>query len=275
MVNDRTKASRNELLGVIIFATIFTLMMSFLDAFKRLYIFANMFDFHQFGEFAVFFPAFTALGFTYFSYRRIRDLEIEITKRKEAEEALRNSERKYKELSITDELTRLHNSRHFYDSLTIEMDRAHRYNHPLSILMLDIDNFKRYNDRYGHLAGNKVLVILGQVILENIRRSDPAFRYGGEEFAVILPETNGDGALMVAERIREKFEVEALSPESNEIIHNTVSIGVTQYKPDEDMESLIKRVDTAMYAAKRQGKNRVIFSPHDPNPDKPGLAIDN
>ena len=81
----------------------------------------------------------------------------------------------------------------------MEIDRAGRYSHPLSILMLDIDNFKLYNDRYGHLAGNRVLVTLGQVILENIRRSDPAFRYGGEEFTVILPETERQHALMVAE----------------------------------------------------------------------------
>ena len=184
-----------------------------------------------------------------------------IDKRKDAEEALRDSERKYKQLSITDELTQLHNSRHFQDSLSIEIDRATRYNHPLSILMLDIDNFKKYNDQYGHLAGNRVLVVLGQVILENIRRSDPAFRYGGEEFTVILPETKGDGAFMVAERIRERFESEALSPEKDKIVHNTVSIGVTQYIPKEDPDSLIKRADMAMYAAKRQGKNQVTLSP--------------
>jgi diguanylate cyclase (GGDEF)-like protein len=263
MGNDKVSASQNELLGVIIFATICTFIMGFLGAFERLHIFINGFDFFQFGEFAVFFPAFTALGFTYFSYRRIRDLEFEITKRKDAEEALRGSERKYKELSITDELTQLHNSRHFHDSLTVEIERAVRYNRPLSILLLDIDNFKNYNDRYGHLAGNKVLVILGQVILKNIRPADPAFRYGGEEFTVILPETKVEGALMVAERIREKFEAEALSPEPNEIIHNTVSIGIAQYKPKEDVDSLTHRADTAMYAAKRQGKNRVIISPHD------------
>ncbi len=269
MGNDNASASKNELLGVIFFAVICTLIMGFLDAFKRLYIFIDMFDFFQFGEFAVFFPAFSALGFTYFSYRRIRDLEFEITKRRDAEEALRDSETKYRELSITDELTQLHNARHFHDSLTVEIERAVRYKRPLSILLLDIDNFKHYNDRYGHLAGNKVLVILGQVILKSIRLADPAFRYGGEEFTIILPETTAEGALMVAERIREKFESEALSPEPNEIVHNTVSIGVAQYKPKEDVDSLTHRADTAMYAAKRQGKNRIILSPHDPNPDKP------
>ena len=101
------------------------------------------------------------------------------------------------------------------------------------------------------------------MILESIRLADTAFRYGGEEFTIILPETKVEGALVVAERLRQKFEAEALSPEPDEIIHNTVSIGVAQYKPKEDVEPLIQRADTAMYAAKRQGKNRVIFSTHD------------
>ena len=275
MRNGNVSASQNELLGIIFFAIICTLIMSFLNAFEKLYIFSNSFDLFQFGEFAVFFPAFSALGFTYFSYRRIRDLESEVTKRKEAEEALRDSEKKYKELSITDGLTQLFNSRHFHVRLTEEIERIARYKHPLSILLLDIDNFKRYNDRYGHLAGDKVLAALGQVILKSIRSTDSAFRYGGEEFTVILTETEIEGALVVAERIRERFEAEAFYPEPDKIIHKTGSIGVAQYEAGEDIKSLIQRADTAMYAAKRQGKNRVIFSTHDPNPDKPELAIDN
>ena len=263
MGNGTAKSSQNELLGVILFALICTFLMGFLEAFERLYIFTNMFDLFQFGEFAVFFPAFSALGFTYYSYRRMRDLEVEITKRKKAEEALRDSERKYKDLSITDELTQIYNSRHFYDRLTAEVERVVRYKHPLALLLLDIDNFKHYNDSYGHPAGDKVLADLGEILLECIRRTDTAFRYGGEEFTVILPETKDEGAVMVAERIRERFEAEAFSPEPNETIHNTVSIGVAQYKPGEDLKSLVKRADTAMYDAKRQGKNRVILSPHD------------
>ena len=272
MGNGKISTSQNELLGVIFFALICTVIMSFLDAFEKLYIFTNSFDLFRFGEFAVFFPAFSALGFTYFSYRRVRDLEFEITKRKKTEEALRDSERKYMELSITDELTQLHNARYFHECLTTEIERSDRYNHPLSIILLDIDNFKNYNDKFGHLAGNDVLVVLGNVIIESLRRSDPAFRYGGEEFTVILPETKVEGAQVVAERIRERFETEAQSPEPGEIIHNTVSIGVAQYKPREKVESLIQRADAAMYAAKRTGKNRVVLSAHDPNPDKPVVA---
>ncbi len=263
MGNDKVSTSQNELLGVIFFSLICTLLMSFLNAFEKLYIFTNSFDLFRFGEFAVFFPAFTALGFTYFSYRRVRDLEFEITKRKETEEALRDSEQKYMELSIKDELTQLYNARHFKDIIIAEIERSLRYDHPLSILLMDIDNFKHFNDRYGHPAGNKVLVVLGQVIQESIRSTDRAFRYGGEEFTVILTETNVEGALVVAERIRERFEAESFSPEPNEIIHNSVSIGLTQYKPKEDVQSLVQRADIAMYAAKRKGKNRVVLSSHD------------
>ena len=263
MGNGKVGTSQNELLGIIFFSLICTFLMSFLNAFEKLYIFSNSFDLFRFGEFAVFFPAFSALGFTYFSYRRVRDLEFEIRKRQETEEALRNSEQKYMELSIKDELTQLYNSRHFKDSLTTEVERSLRYNHPLSILLLDIDNFKHYNDRYGHLAGNKVLVVLGQVIQESIRCTDLAFRYGGEEFTVILTETEVEGAQVVAERIRERFEAQAFSPKPDEIIHNSVSIGLTQYKLKEDVKSLVQRADMAMYAAKRKGKNRVVLSYHD------------
>ena len=120
MKDSNITSSRNELLFVIIFALISTLVMAYLGAFKRLYLFTLSFYSTYFGEFAVFFPAFLALGFTYFSYRRIRDLESEINKRKQAEEALLASEEKYKGLSITDELTQLYNSRHFFHLLILQ-----------------------------------------------------------------------------------------------------------------------------------------------------------
>jgi two-component system cell cycle response regulator len=255
-------SSRNELLFVIIFALICTISMTSFDAFERLYLFTHTYYRRQFGEFAVFFPAFLAIGITYFSYRRIRELEVQITKRIEAEQALRDSEQKYKDLSITDELTQLYNSRHFYDRLNAEIDRTRRYEHPLSMLMLDIDNFKHFNDKYGHLEGDKVLSGIGDVISKCIRRTDTAFRYGGEEFIVILPETKREGALIVAERIRERFEAKAFSPAPDETVHETLSVGITQYRPEEDMESFVHRTDSAMYDAKEQGKNRVVFSTH-------------
>ena len=248
-----------QLFIIIIFAFMCTLMMSYLDAYERLYLFTRMHKYFAFDEFAVFLPSFLAMGFIIFSYRKIEELESEISKRELAEKALRESEQRYKELSIKDDLTQLYNSRHLYSKLKGEIERAIRYNHPLSLMLLDIDNFKQYNDKYGHLEGDNVLASLGKVIRDCLRRIDSAYRYGGEEFTVILPETDVKEAVNVAERIRKEIEAEIFSPTPNETAHNTVSIGVSQYKPEEELKSFIKRADTAMYMAKEQGKNRISF----------------
>lgn len=139
------------------------------------------------------------------------------------------------ELSITDGLTKLFNSRHFYDQLKSEINRAKRYGHPLSLLLLDIDDFKNYNDTYGHVEGDKVLVRLGQVIRRCLRKTDSAYRYGGEEFTVILPETTGDAAVALAERIRREFSNETFSTWSITPVRKTVSVGVAEYFPKEEL----------------------------------------
>jgi diguanylate cyclase (GGDEF)-like protein len=184
----------------------------------------------------------------------------DITARKFAEDALRESERKYMELSITDGLTKLYNSRFFYSQLKTEVDRANRYNHPMSLLLLDIDDFKHFNDTYGHLEGDQVLMRLGQVIQRCLRKTDSGYRYGGEEFTLILPETKGEAAILLAERIRKEFEDETFSPQPDTEIHKTISTGVTEYVPGEELTILLKRVDEGMYVAKEQGKNRVFFA---------------
>ncbi len=183
----------------------------------------------------------------------------DITARKIAEEALRESEKRYMELSITDGLTKLFNSRHFYDQLKSEINRARRYDHPLSLLLLDIDDFKNYNDTYGHVEGDKVLVRLGQVIRRCLRKTDSAYRYGGEEFTVILPETTGDAAVALAERIRREFSSETFSTWSITPVRKTVSVGVAEYFPKEELSFFLKRTDESMYTAKKQGKNRVFY----------------
>jgi diguanylate cyclase (GGDEF)-like protein len=251
--------SFKELVFVIIFSFIITLIMSFLNAYERLFLFTRMYRLYEFDEFAVFFPSFLAMGVLLISYRQIQRLEIEVNKRQQAEKVLRENEQRYRDLSITDNLTQLHNSRHFYNILQSEIDRSIRYNHPLSLLLMDIDNFKHYNDTYGHLEGDKVLSSLGSVVQERLRRTDSAYRYGGEEFTVILPVTEREEALNVAERIRKGFEAEIFSPKPNEEVHITVSIGASQYIHGEKIESFIKKADKAMYAAKDQGKNRVSF----------------
>jgi diguanylate cyclase (GGDEF)-like protein len=119
---------------------------------------------------------------------------VDITDRKRAEEALRDSEQRYRELSIVDGLTQLYNSRHFYVQLKSETERSNRYGQPLTLLLLDLDNFKAFNDAYGHVEGDQVLSRLGQVVKRCLRETDSAYRYGGEEFTILLPmTTSGEG----------------------------------------------------------------------------------
>ena len=164
---------------------------------------------------------------------------------------------KLQRLAITDGLTKLHNSRSFYSQLEVEVDRFNRYKHPLSLLLLDIDHFKEYNDSYGHLEGDKVLVRISQLIKSCLRKLDTAYRYGGEEFTVILPETSGDEAVLVAERIRKTIQSEKFTPEDDKELGITISIGAAQYAPEEQLATFIQRADRAMYVSKQKGRNRV------------------
>jgi len=159
-----------------------------------------------------------------------------------AEEELRN-------IAIRDYLTGLYNHRYFYEKLEEEKGRNERYKEFFSLLYLDIDDFKLYNDTYGHIEGDKILKTLGKVLRRCLRKVDSAYRYGGDEFVVLLPHTYKDQAKKVAERIREEIRRE-LYP-----IHKiTVSIGVADSRTSEDV---IKAADRAMYEAKREGKDRV------------------
>jgi len=171
--------------------------------------------------------------------------------------ALRASEQRFKEMSITDELTGLYNSRHFFKRINAEVARTERYGHPLTLLILDLDNFKQYNDAFGHPAGDRVLAETGNIIRKSIRSTDSAYRYGGEEFAVILPESSGQEALYFAERIRKSFENETLFVHDDKGLRVTVSIGVAQYIAGEKISAFIKRADRNMYEAKNAGKNKI------------------
>jgi diguanylate cyclase (GGDEF)-like protein/PAS domain S-box-containing protein len=183
----------------------------------------------------------------------------DVTSRKLAEEALRDSECRHRELSITDSLTGLFNSRHFFNRATEEVERSNRYGSPLSMVLLDVDNFKRFNDTYGHLEGDHVLSGLADVIRHEIRGIDSAYRYGGEEFIIIFPETEPDEARIVAERLRLSFEKTIFSPLPGEEARSTISIGGGSYSPGESVTTFVKRVDEAMYRAKNCGKNRMVF----------------
>ncbi|MCX5839079.1 MAG: diguanylate cyclase [Deltaproteobacteria bacterium] len=177
--------------------------------------------------------------------------------RMRVEEALRASEERYRELSIVDDLTQLYNSRHFHFQLKIEMDRSNRYEQPLTLLLLDLDNFKAFNDAYGHVEGDQVLIRLGQVVKRCLRQTDSAYRYGGEEFTILLPMATSEDGAVTAERIRTEFKKENFSPAPGRDVHVTVSIGLAQYKPEEDMKAFVNRVDHLMYQAKKNGKDRV------------------
>lgn len=183
----------------------------------------------------------------------------DITDRVRAEQALKESELRYKALSTVDELTRLFNKRYFSQHFRLEVERAQRYGHPLSLLLMDIDNFKHHNDTYGHADGDIVLSQLGRVVANAIRASDFGCRYGGEEFTIILPETTGENAIVVAERIRENFAALAFTPNPHEIVHKTLSVGVAQLRPEDDEKSLLERTDQNMYKAKNSGKNKYVY----------------
>ena len=164
---------------------------------------------------------------------------------------------KLQKLAVTDGLTKLYNSRSFYSQLETEVDRFNRYKHPLALLLLDLDHFKDYNDSFGHLEGDKVLVRFSQIIKSCLRTNDSAYRYGGEEFTVILPETGGAEARTVAQRIRSALEAERFYPENGKDVQITISIGVTQYKSKEELSTFIQRADKAMYLSKQNGRNKV------------------
>ncbi len=166
-----------------------------------------------------------------------------------------------RELSITDQLTTLYNHNFFYTRLEEEFERATRYRTDLSLILMDIDDFKRINDCYGHRKGDAVLKEISALIKRSVRKTDLAARYGGEEIAVILPQTPMSGAAEEAERIRRSVEAQGYAGLAGEKI--TVSIGVASY-PHEKMrkpEDLVNSADRALYEAKSTGKNRVVVSP--------------
>ncbi|MFZ1980276.1 MAG: PAS domain S-box protein [Smithella sp.] len=183
----------------------------------------------------------------------------DINERKKMEDALLESERRYKELSIIDDLTQLYNSRHFYAQLEREIERTNRYKQPFTLMMIDLDKFKDFNDTYGHVEGDSVLSKLGSVIKRCLRETDSAYRYGGEEFTIMLPMTTSDEGMVTAQRIQTELRKEVFLPDLSKEASITVSIGVAQYKPKEVIKAFINRADKLMYRAKENGRNRIFY----------------
>jgi two-component system, cell cycle response regulator len=162
------------------------------------------------------------------------------------------------ELSVTDDLTSLYNSRYLNLVLRRETKRASRSGRPLSLLFLDLDGFKAVNDRHGHLFGSRALVEAASVIRASARETDVVSRFGGDEFALVLPDTGGEGAYAVGERIRERIAAHSFLASAGLNIHLTVSVGVATL-PDAaaSVEELVQAADNAMYQVKDRGKNGI------------------
>ena len=162
--------------------------------------------------------------------------------------------------AVTDELTGLSNHGHFQDLLSAEIERVHRYHHQVGLIMLDIDDFKSINDTYGHQQGDVVLKHVAHVLRESSRDADAPARYGGEEMALILPHTDIDGSYTIAERVRAAIEALRIPLLDRQgMLQITASVGVAACDGG-SKDALITQADGAMYAAKRQGKNRAVRS---------------
>jgi len=167
-------------------------------------------------------------------------------------------EDRFHQLSITDGLTGLFNHRHFFTILSEELKRAERYRRPLGLICFDLDNLKYCNDTYGHLEGDRILRLVADTLRSVLRQSDFCFRYGGDEFMILLPEADLRRVFVVAEKIRDTFALRCCPSISKKDAKKfTLSIGVAQASRGEDVESFVKRADLAMYEAKNEGGDQI------------------
>jgi len=166
-------------------------------------------------------------------------------------------QRELQELSSHDSLTGLLNRREFAKRLQAEQERGRRYGQVFSVIMVDIDHFKDINDRYGHPGGDEVLTTIADLMQLNVRPMDVVSRYGGEEFAILLPETGSSGAFSLAERMRQAVAKSAILISSNQMVRVTISLGVATFMDNSTIEPLAV-ADQALYRAKRSGRNRVV-----------------
>ncbi|MDD3468293.1 MAG: GGDEF domain-containing protein, partial [Campylobacterales bacterium] len=179
----------------------------------------------------------------------------DITARKLLESELLKEREMLQEQVTYDSLTKLLNRRKMEETLELEIERFKRCNTPLSVVMFDIDDFKQINDTLGHQAGDATLRLVSELIKKTVRKVDFSARWGGEEFIVLAPQTDTKGAYTLAENLRKTIE-------GSNILQGkkiTCSFGVTDFKENETLDSFLKRVDEALYASKKNGKNQVTL----------------
>ncbi len=165
------------------------------------------------------------------------------------------------ELSITDDCTGLYNARHLFTVLSEELHRSERFGYEFSLLFLDLDHFKAVNDEYGHLIGSKLLGQVGQSLRENLRLVDAAFRYGGDEFAILLPQTGKDAALLVARRLMAMFRTKEWLAGQGFSLLLRASIGIACYPADGTTpQTMVHRADELMYEVKEAGRDNIAVA---------------
>jgi diguanylate cyclase (GGDEF)-like protein len=160
--------------------------------------------------------------------------------------------------ATTDELTNLVNRRRFIEALETELERAKMFDSPLSVVLADLDDFKRINDDYGHHGGDRVLKSFGQLLRAQVRDFDVAARLGGEEFAILLPQTTAEAAAVVAARTRDTLAASPMAVSDDATVRLSASFGIAESSPTLTTDELLRRADDALYAAKRAGKNRYV-----------------
>jgi diguanylate cyclase (GGDEF)-like protein len=198
--------------------------------------------------------------------RRVTELRILQRENRNLLESLRRTAERMGKLNnqlaeqaIRDGLTGLYNHRYFQQSLTLEIARCERHRRHFSLVLADVDFFKQYNDRHGHLAGDTVLRVIGEILQGASRSTTIVARYGGEEFALLVPETDNAGAHVYAEKLRERVEAQPFVAGAQPVAGAvTLSLGVATF-PDHgsDRDALIAHADQALYRAKRGGRNQV------------------
>ena len=173
--------------------------------------------------------------------------------------------RRIQELSITDDCTGLYNARHLFTVLSDEVHRSARFGYEFTLLFLDLDHFKRVNDEHGHIVGSKLLAQVGECLRENLRLVDAAFRYGGDEFAILLPQASREAGLRVARRISRMFHHRQWLPDEQFRVDLRASIGIATYPEDAATpQAIVQRADEMMYFVKQAGRDNIAV---------PGLGI--